>query len=165
VIFPVKTKKVKSCIAVVLPRKGTAHTAPNYVWVQGIRAHRLSFKLNKGPLKGKLVLHTCNNKWCINPDHLYLGGKRENFRDMMQHNGNAYRAKCSASHIARFKDPVREKQQRVLMRKAANIRWSDPAQRAAMSKRLRINNPMKEMSAAQKKAFFTNRRAAWQMSR
>ena len=46
-----------------------------------MRAHRLSYRLAKGPVEGGFVLHHCDNRLCINPDHLYLGTKLDNARD------------------------------------------------------------------------------------
>ena len=48
----------------------------------GQSAHRLSFGFFNGPIpEGKMVLHHCDNPPCVNPDHLYLGGNRENTMD------------------------------------------------------------------------------------
>jgi len=42
-------------------------------------AHRLSYFIYNGPFPNYLrVLHKCNNKYCVNPDHLYLGTDSEN---------------------------------------------------------------------------------------
>lgn len=49
-----------------------------------VKAHRVSWILHCGTIpKGMLVCHTCNNKKCVNPDHLYLGTNLDNVLDAM----------------------------------------------------------------------------------
>ncbi len=49
-------------------------------------AHVASFELFKGIAcsKGKLVRHTCDVTWCVNPDHLLLGTRQDNSNDMVE---------------------------------------------------------------------------------
>jgi hypothetical protein len=45
-------------------------------------AHRLSYEINVGPIPGGLlVLHTCDVKLCVRPDHLYAGTRSQNSHD------------------------------------------------------------------------------------
>jgi hypothetical protein len=48
----------------------------------GISAHRASWILHKGPIpRSMFVLHRCDNKQCVNPEHLFLGTQSDNMKD------------------------------------------------------------------------------------
>jgi len=50
-----------------------------------VAAHRLAWELTHGPVPtGLWVLHHCDVRNCVRPDHLFLGTTTDNMRDMAQ---------------------------------------------------------------------------------
>ena len=48
-------------------------------------AHRFAWELMRGPIpEGMLLCHTCDNRRCVNPSHIFLGTAKDNTQDMIK---------------------------------------------------------------------------------
>lgn len=68
---------------------------------QGWKVHRLLWILLNGPIPEwpkAVVIHSCDNRKCINPAHLSLGTQQENIRDCVTKGRQASRRKTHCPH-------------------------------------------------------------------
>lgn len=93
-----------------------------------VKLHRVVYAAHRGvsleSMAGLVVMHTCDNRWCINPDHLVLGTQSENLQDMERKGrGNhpagsrAGRSKLTEEQIVEIKSLARRMTHRQLAEK------------------------------------------------
>lgn len=77
--------------------RGKRKYAAGYTYVRyngkRVRLHRLVYCQKVGvaleAIDGLVVRHTCDNAWCINPEHLIIGTQADNIRDAVARGRNA----------------------------------------------------------------------------
>ena len=94
--FESKVRKTDTCW-IWLASRATTGYGQMFVAMKGKRSnivhksHRIAWQIYVGPIpNGLQVLHNCDNRLCVKPDHLYLGTQQDNVNDMMKRGRNGY---------------------------------------------------------------------------
>ncbi len=67
---------------------------------RALSPHRVAYEEALGPIPaGQFVLHRCDVRTCINPDHLFLGTHKDNMRDMQEKRRSAHGARNSQAKL------------------------------------------------------------------
>lgn len=122
--------------------KGDVHPngyayATNYEQQKKYHAHRVSYEIFKGPIPdGLYVCHHCDNRKCVNPEHLFVGTAKENMQDAKQKgrlehikefaakgtkNGNA---KLNEEAIKEIRILLAEGKKRSYIARKFNVSWT-----------------------------------------
>lgn len=79
------------------------------------RGNRFSWTAHNGPIPdGIHVLHSCDNRLCVNPEHLFLGTNQDNVDDKMRKgragpSTNALKTHCKRGHEYTEENTYRQK--------------------------------------------------------
>lgn len=69
------------------------------------RAHRAMWDMCFGPIPpDQQVLHKCDVRHCVNPDHLFLGSHKDNMADMIRKGRQASAAKRTDGLVDRVRE-------------------------------------------------------------
>lgn len=63
------------------------------------------FLLRERPEKGKEACHTCDNKLCVNPNHIFIGTRSDNMNDMISKGRGNYSKAVAAMRLSKRKIP------------------------------------------------------------
>lgn len=97
----VDRKDGDGCWEWIGPRNHDGYGRFNYKADRSRLAHRVSWVLCYGEIPSELrVLHKCDNRACVRPDHLFLGTQADNVQDCINKNRFAdHRGEGNSRHI------------------------------------------------------------------
>lgn len=84
--FIITTKGCWKCTSHILNVSGYVHLCRNGKRTSG---HRYMYEQKYGRITNEVIRHICDNRWCINPDHLIEGTHNDNVQDRVGRNRSA----------------------------------------------------------------------------
>lgn len=101
-----KVEKTKTCWLWIGAKIGSKYGVIK-VNQKNILAHRFSWELHRGEIPegegfhGICVLHSCDNRNCVNPKHLFLGTQKDNMIDKVKKKRQAKGNKIRNSKLSK----------------------------------------------------------------
>jgi hypothetical protein len=91
-------------------------------WPKTTTAHRAAYDLFVEPVpKGKWVLHRCDNRLCVNPEHLFIGDGQANVTDMDQKNRRGTKSQLTYENVATILEMLLEGHSQQSVAKKFNV--------------------------------------------
>lgn len=105
-------------------------------------AHRLSWIMLRGDIpEGMNVLHKCDNRKCVNPNHLFIGTQSDNVQDMIRKGrGGDYRNRSTKKFSIEESSDIKDMQNRGISLRDIAIKYHTThttIQRAILDGRIR----------------------------
>ncbi len=75
-----------------------------------VTAHRMAYELFVAPIPdGLCVLHRCDNRLCVNPEHLFLGDLDANVKDMDQKQRRGTKSRLTYADVKQIKQMLADR--------------------------------------------------------
>jgi hypothetical protein len=81
--FAAKTRRKGECLEWIGSRNSSGY-GMFYYGGQTRKAHRVAYEMAHGSIAdGMQICHRCDNPWCVEPSHLFMGSASDNMRDAL----------------------------------------------------------------------------------